>query len=264
MTTARSVQWAALVKETIMITMRAVIVIYIIVTLLFCIPSFGQQKDSLFQVSEGVLTNSMMTKIEILKKTKRNLYEDENYLVRGTCSGEWGGSIRFKNRRTGIEHSASATCPISVNRINDKYYITNSLAHLSGSCEVLEISHPDSMEVFKMPPPRKKKGKTIYHYVGDDESKSKKGTRTIIDRQRVLALGSFVLNGSLFHIVTRGNQTFIATIENEDFRKVKFITSEEVFTYDNGIIKMEGHLLLPIFRGYLDVFKNQIIILRKE
>lgn len=237
--------------------------IQLLVTLLFSTTSFAQHADSLFQVSKGPLTDTLMAKIETSKKTQTNLYEDESYLVRGTCSGEWGGSIRFKNKTTGVEYSASATCPISVNKIDGKYYITNSLSHMTGSCEVLEISRPDSMEVFQMPPPRKMKGKEPYWYVGDGESKSTRGTRKIIGRHRMLALGSFVWNDNLFHIINNRRQTFIAIIENEDFKKVKVITGDDVFTYDSEIIKMEEHILLRIAGGYLDVFKNKVVILKK-
>lgn len=237
----------------------------VIVTLLIPVASFAQNTDSLFEVSKGVLAPDVRTKIEKQKKTQLNLYEDGNYIVRATCSGEWGGSIWFKNKGTGIEYSASATCPVSVNKINDKYYVTNSLAHLSGSCEILEISQPDSMEIFQLPPPRKQKGKKVYRFVGDDESKSRQGTRKVIDSHSTLALGSFVLNGDLFHIITDDHETFVARIVNQKFEKVKFITSEQIFTYDDKIVTTEdGHIFLPISGGYLEVFENRIAILKNE
>lgn len=56
-------------------------------------------------------------------------FQDENYYARRACSGEWGGSIWFKNKRTGIEYSCSATCPVIINKIGEKYIVTNTLAH---------------------------------------------------------------------------------------------------------------------------------------
>jgi hypothetical protein len=73
------------------------ILIQIVVIILFIVPSFAQS-DSLFKVSEGVLTDSMRTAIKILQNKKSNLYEDENYVVRGTCSGEWGGTVILKSK----------------------------------------------------------------------------------------------------------------------------------------------------------------------
>ena len=235
----------------------------LLILLFIAPPLFAQEVDSIFQISERKLTDTLIAKLEVAKKARQNLFEDENYIVSGTCSGEWGGSIRFKNKKTGIEHSASATCPISVNKIEGTYYVTNSLAHLIGFCDILKISNPDSLEVFQMPPPVKKKGKRIYRYVGDDESKSTKGTKKIIDRHSLLALGSFLFHDTLFHIVTEGHATFLAVVENRDFRKVKLITKENVFTYDTEIIQMDEHLFIPIAGGYLDVFEDQICILKR-
>ena len=242
-------------------TMRATI--YLIWTFLLPTVSIGQTTD-LFKVSEGIITDSLRSQIEAWKKSKPTFYEDEVYLVSKTCSGEWGGTVKFKNKMTGIEYASSATCPISVNKISNIYYVTNSLGHLSGSCEVLEIRRPDSMKIFKIPPPRKIKGKKVF-YVGDDESNSTKGTKKLIGNYGMLILGSFLFRGNLFHIVRNDKETYIATIENEKFKSIKFLTNQNTFTYDNEIMKTkDGHLLIPISGGYLDIFNNEVTILRHQ
>lgn len=236
--------------------------VYLIWTLLVPTITVGQTAD-LFQVSNGIITDSLKIKIETWKKNKPTFYEDNDYLVTKTCSGEWGGTVKFKNKKTGIEYACSATCPVSINKIADKYYVTNSLGHLSGSCEVLEISQPDSMEIYKVSPPRKKKGKTLIKYAGDDESKSTKGTKKLVRNYGMLIMGSFLFNGDFFHVVSDDKETYIATIENGQLKSVKFITNADVFTYDTEIIKTEdGHLLIPISGGYIDIFKNNVKILK--
>ena len=231
--------------------------------ILFSISSCGQPSEAQFIVSEAVLTDELKQEIEVLKKRASLLYEDEDYSVRGTCSGEWGGSIWFKNKKTGIEYSSEATCPVSVNKLNGTYYVTASLGHMSGSCEVLEITQPDSMEVFRMPQPRKKHGKKTLYYVGDTESKSTRGIRKIVDKFDMLVLGSFVFQGELFHIVTDDNKTYVATIRGQEFSELKIITTENIFTYDQTVVRTsKRHLMIPIKGGYLDVFENQIVILK--
>lgn len=225
--------------------------------------SFAQNVNTIFEVSDGKLTDSLALKLKEINVQQKNLYEDEKYVVRGTCSGEWGGSVWFTNKITGIEHSSAATCPVSVNRIGTRYYVTASLAHLSGSCEILEILYPDSMAVFKMPAPRKKKGKREYRYVGDDESKSTTGIHPLITSYETLVLGSFIVDDQLLHIVTKNRETFIASIKDENFQKIASITSEDIFSYETKNIKVGTHLFIPIAVGYLEVAGSRVTILRR-
>jgi hypothetical protein len=220
------------------------------------------QIDSTFHVSRDTITDSLRATIESIKKSRRTFYEDERFLVSKTCSGEWGGTIKFTSKKNGVVYSCSATCPISIYKIDDKYYVTSSLGHMGGSCEVVEISDPELMEVYKIAPPRKVKGKKV-KYVGDDESKSTQGTKKLIDEYGKMILGSFLFNGQLFHVVRDRRETYIATIDTGKFKAIKFITNEDVFTYDRDIIKTNaGHMMIPISGGYLDIYENQIKILK--
>lgn len=62
----------------------------------------------------------------------------------------------LKNKRTGIEYSCPATCPVVVSKLNGEYYLTATLAYIS---EIIGIQNPDSMEVFNMLKLRRKKNK---------------------------------------------------------------------------------------------------------
>jgi hypothetical protein len=127
--------------------------IIIILTFTICSVSFGQTRK-LFEVNEVLIKDSTQFKTERdFIKRDTAFFEDETYLVRKTCSGEWGGTIWFKNKISGIEYSCEATCPVIVNKLNGKYYVTSTLAHMFGFSEVIEISRPDSMAVFKLPEP---------------------------------------------------------------------------------------------------------------
>jgi hypothetical protein len=150
-----------------------------------------------------------------------------------------------------------------VTKIGREYIVTSSLAHLIGSTEIIRISDPKSMDIFQLPPPRKKKGKMVFRYVGDDESKSKKGTETLLDSVGVLTLASFNLKKELFHVVTDFKQTYIAKIENKKFVVIEFICNGRTWTYDNDVITTEdGHVIITIQGGYIDIFDNQVTLLR--
>ena len=143
------------------------------------------------------------------------------------------------------------------------------MAHLSGFSEILEISYPDLMTVFKLPKPRSKKGKNIVRYVGDDESKSTEGTKKLVDSIGVLTLASFPYNGLLYHIVTDFKKTFLTKIENNKFVTVDTIFDKSIWTYNPEVfIKGDGHLIVFFknqeVEGVLEIHKNQITVRRKK
>jgi len=226
--------------------------------------SFGQT-TALFQVTEGSMTDSIRKEVE-RAKTNEAIFEDDDYIVTSTCSGEWGGTVKFKSKRKGVVYACEATCVVSVNKINGKYIVTSYLAHMSGLSELIEIADPAAMEIYKPVPPRPVKGVKgkFVRYVGDDESHSTQGTKPLIDdRLSIMILASFFFNGKLHHIVSDDHKTYIAKIENGKLVEVQRIVDIELWSYDSEIVTMpNGHMMVPIGDGYLDIFGDQIKILQ--
>lgn len=242
--------------------------ISIILLNLFQITCNGQTNKQ-FVIKKFIDSNRVLSMIKDVKVDKDNIFEDSVYIVSKSCSGEWGGTIKFKNKQTGIEYSAASTCPVVVNKLNNKYYITNTLAHMGGFSEILEISHPDSLEIFKLPKPRSKKGKTVIRYVGDDESKTTKGTRKLLDSIGILTLASFPYQEKLFHIVTNFEKTFLAKIENNKFVTIDAISDKDIRTYDPEVFKTKDNHFIVLFsnqdvKGYFDIFENKILVLTSK
>ena len=197
------------------------------------------------------------------------IYEDSLYTVSRSCSGEWGGTIKFKNRKTGIEYSAASTCPVIVNKLNGRYYVTNSLAHLRCFSEVLEITNPEKMSVFKLPKPRKKKGKFILRYIGDTESQSTKGTKRLVDTVGLMTLVSFPYRGQLYHVMTTYERTLLTTIVNNRLVTVDTVCDQPLWnSYPTILYTKDKHLDIYFedrqTKGYLEIFDNQIKIVRKK
>lgn len=237
-----------------------------ILVLLIYSSSFGQPQK-LFEVKEILITDTSMFKSESSFKKKDSVFfQDENYIVRTTCSGEWGGAIWFKNKTTGVEYSCGATCPVIVNKIDGKYIVTSSLSHMFGHSEVVEISNPESLAIFKRPKPRRKNGIRVY-FIGDVESKSKKGTVTLVDTIGILTIASFPFNGQLFHIITNHEETFIARIENKRFMIIDTISNERIEPKNHKVlITVDGHYIVFFghekVNGYLDIYDNKINLIR--
>lgn len=212
-----------------------------------------------FQITEISVENDSLS----LSRQTKAFYEDESYVVSRSCSGEFGGTIKFKNKQTGVERSCSAVCPVAVNKINDSYFVTNSLAHLAGSAEVVEIKNPETMETFTMPPPRKKKGKVEFRYVGDDESRSTKGSVKLADSIGMNILTSFVYGKELYHITTDFHKTYLSIIKDQKFATVGLVSNER-FRLSSESFYYNGSLLIPYKSdngsGRVEITDNRILI----
>jgi hypothetical protein len=196
-----------------------------------------------------------------------NFYEDDKYVVRTTCSGEWGGTVWFKNKKTGIERSCIASCPVVINKLDGKYFVTATLNHLVGFSQIIEIDNPESLTVFKLPKPRAVIGKRIIRAVGDDESNSTRGSKILLDTMKISILVSFPFNGELYHIITDYKKTYIAKIENKKFLTIDTISNKSIWTNDPEVIKtVDGHSIVLFHNertaGYLDIFNDKIILIR--
>jgi hypothetical protein len=238
-----------------------------ILTILFAANGFAQDKFIINEYSnKDGLPSVNKSKIRV---NKDHIFEDSVYIVSKTCRGEFGGTIKFTNKKTGIVYWAASTCPVVVNKLNGKYYVTNTLVHLSGFSQVIEIAHPDSMEVFQLPEPRSKNGKPIARYVGYDESMSTKGTRSLADTHTIIILASFPYNGQLYHILTDFKKTVLAKIENRQFVTIDTVSEKSLRTYKPEVfVTAENHRIVlfdnPDVKGHLDIFENRITVVRKN
>ncbi|MDT3404751.1 hypothetical protein [Mucilaginibacter terrae] len=226
--------------------------------------SFGQTQK-LFNIEEITLTDTIEQKrIANSLQEKPVLYEDDKYVVRRTCSGEWGGSVYFKNKLTKVERACSATCAIAILKNKAKYLVVSSLAHMSGFSSVVEIENPELLDVFKLPPPRKRVGKKQIRYVGDDESKSSKGTKVSVDTIGIEAIAAFVYQEQAYYIISGREGTFISKIESGKFIRITKIGNTNIWTYETMFKNTKGgfNVLFTGFKdkGYIDVTGNRIII----
>lgn len=192
---------------------------------------------------------------------KDYFFEDENFTVKTSCSGEFGGSLFFKDKKTSIVYECEAVCAIVINKIKDSYFVTASLAHMFGSTSIFEIRDPRSMKVYK--PSVHPAGGIVY--AGQDESVSTIGTRTLIDSTGVLASISFPYKDKLYHIIS-GKNISIAEVVDGKFRVVQELTEKSLWTYGNEVIKnANNHFIVQLGgpdgrKGYLDIFENRIKI----
>lgn len=127
------------------------------------------------------------------------IYEDERFVLTSTCSGEWGGSLYFRDKNTNQLYECQCTCAVNVQKNNGNYLVTASLAHMSGFANIFEIEDPLKLKKYDR---SYLKGKKII-YVGDDESKSNQGTKQLIDSIGVTIAASFSYNSKTYYLTEK-------------------------------------------------------------
>ncbi len=186
------------------------------------------------------------------------LFQDEKYEVWNSCSGEWGGTIYFKNKNNGEIRYAQSTCAVSVNKIGDKYYISNVSTHLYERSSILEIINPEKMELtLKLPP---------FHpeiITREYETQSNLGIKTIADSTGVSILTSFVYKDNLYSIIKnyKNDLITISKVENNKFKTIQTLDGLILNDSPHIVKESENHQKLYFQHpksGILDVKDNKI------
>lgn len=216
--------------------MKNIYIFLLLVLLISC-----RKESSVFKIEINYVDKNLVE--DELKQIKYFdppgfLYKDEKYEVWKSCSGEWGGTVYFKNKQTGIIHYAIATCPVSVNKIDGKYYVSNSLSHMIGFSDILEIADPEKMETTNKLP--------IFHpdiITREYEAKSHSGTKTLLDSSGISIATSFVYDKKLYSIISNrdASETTVSELKNNKFYSVAKLP-EKLFYSEPIIIKeSENH-----------------------
>lgn len=249
-----------------------------------------------FEIEEIFINDSSDFKsVADFEKLDTAFFQDENYYVRRTCSGEFGGSIWFRNKKTGIEYSCAATCPVIINKIENKYIVTTSLSHFHGFSSVFVIKDPDSMDIFEKPEQRRAVNKwgwkvrqwykwafrKVYYayHAGDLESKSIKGRTTLVDTIGVTILLSFPYKEQLYHIVSDSKALYLSQLENNALTTIDtiYVGLDNFHKVDNGIryiystngFKTKDNHYVVLFEnsglvGFLEIHDNKIKLTRYQ
>ncbi|WP_053404265.1 hypothetical protein [Persicobacter sp. CCB-QB2] len=203
-------------------------------TFLLSIFSFGVMGQHSFQISQLDLIDSLDCNFAMVSPSSdKAFYQDDKYIVRETCQGEWGGSIWFKNKHTGEETSAKANCPLILSKLNGKYLLTTTSFHMMGSSKVLEIV-PEEMSVFEKPKFNPETGYTP----SDLESQSDLGTHVLLDTAGITILLSFPYDNELYHIYSNQNKLFLGVIESKALRTIDTLNIDlkSFYRRENGVI----------------------------
>ncbi|MCX8525229.1 hypothetical protein OF897_15010 [Chryseobacterium formosus] len=232
----------------------------ILLFLLVLINCKKEQEPKVFEYTTETVDKNIVQELKQIKSWKPYglLFQDEKYEVWNSCSGEWGGTIYFKNKHNGEICHARSTCAVSVNKINGKYYISNTLAHLYESSSVLEITNPEKLELTSKLP--------LFHpeiLTREYEAETDLGTTRIADSTGVIILTSFSYKDKLYSVIKdiTDESLTISEIKNNKFKTVQ--TLDGLILNDSPQILKESENHQKIYfqnptSGVLDIKDNKI------
>lgn len=239
----------------------------LITFILTCCLNVSAQPGKLFDIEQTVISNRDYRKArKEIKRHSPHFFEDEHYLVRKTCMGEFGGTVFFKNKNTGIEHACGATCPVVVNKINGKYIVSNTLLHYSGFSEVILIDHPDSMPAIK-PELINGKRNLIVREPGNVKERTSAGIKQLAYTFNCILLASFPFEGQLYHITSDFEKAYVSKIENMRFVNIDTVCNESIRPWEPEVIQTADDHAVIFFKkgkskGYLDIAGNKIRLMK--
>lgn len=186
------------------------------------------------------------------------LYEDDTYSVSACCEGEFGGSLFFKHIESNKLYSCPATCPVSVVFMNESFIVTNSLAHGTGSTEIIEVKAPSSLYELTTDSPV---NECNWWY----DSEYERDLKPIFDSIGLFTMHGFKKSNKLYTINSTFNQTWLSVLNtNKIFKSTELLpaaswsynpevqkTNNGFFyyfknPYNSGFIEMRGDTILGV------------------
>ena len=221
---------------------------------------FFRREDSIYVINQsdvcysiGDIDNDEWNKS---KPVNNILFENQEFEVFGTCSGEFGGSILFLDKKNDTIYSSLSICPMVVNQIENSFYITNYMGHMGGFSGVLKIDDPRKISA-------RHKDSTYNTPFG--ETFTTEGTEFLFDTIGFFIPTSFNLNGKLVHYYSTEDASFIGELENQTMKQL-YQFEKPIYPFYQGTLT-DGSQLLNFYspsdslNGFMHI-KNTSIKLR--
>lgn len=210
-------------------------------------------------------------KWQLLTKNQKHepFFEDEKFSVTSCCVGEFGGAVFFTDKKNKRVYSCPATCATIINKVGGIYFVTNTLAHMDGSTEILKIEDPTKL--YELTADSLKNHCNWWtqfvtyedHFAG--MKKFEIGTQKILDTIGILTMTSFVFNDQLYHINSDRKKTFISKIQGDTLLLIDSIFNKRLWSYEPENRKY-GKMQLHAFNnretsGFLTINSDTISII---
>ena len=157
-------------------------------------------------------------------------YADKNYIFFSSCSGEFGGILFVYKKKNKVTKAIVTTCPSSVTRINDTYYVNSYLGHMMGSCSLFEINDIDRLTTVSDTLHTKDYGWSHFYKSINDTTKNAKEYLNLIFRSYgdTVFRASFNFKNQLLSIVDLGRISVIGNLQGNKITILKELPPMDV------------------------------------
>ncbi|WP_099292545.1 hypothetical protein [Butyricimonas sp. Marseille-P3923] len=174
------------------------------------------QNDSIIAINEFyktmLLFNQNNFKWELVKPFTFPIYEDKDYRVTTSVSGEFGGTVFFRDKATGLRYEGWTNYTTIVNKMNGKYYITYFMPHGNGASAVIEIPNPRKMLLSDT-----NRNEQSYNM---NETNSRQGMNTLFYWDNPVPVASFIHKNKLLHMCFYQNSTCFTEFRDNKLHKI--------------------------------------------
>ncbi|PCJ30865.1 MAG: hypothetical protein COA99_17700 [Moraxellaceae bacterium] len=198
------------------------------------------------------------------------IYEDEDYIVRSCCSGEFGGAVFFTNKKTKKVYSCEATCLASIEKVKDVYYLASCLPHGDGRSSIITIDDPSKLfEIKEENQLNDCSWYDIYSEDWDDLSINHpkgfdNGYKDIIDTIDLLILGMLTYENHPYFIYSNFDESYIGYLDDNQLKTIDTIYKKPMWYGAVRDIKHNQNLFAirnRIMKGMLIIKDNRIKII---
>ncbi|MBP6025393.1 hypothetical protein [Ferruginibacter sp.] len=195
----------------------------------------SETKD--FRPKEFQLTSDFKLK----KLTSRTSYEkpafygqvfleDSTYQIYGCCAGEFGGSLFFYNKNDKRLHFYPSGCVDQVIFYHDSYYVFENLYNanyirIKYPQELIELKYKDRLFGCNWWPGVD----TLKKFYSENLDSTFKGLFKYKSNWRENSLNSFLLNDTLFTIVSADSATYLAMHQGDSLKKVQKLLDQKIW-----------------------------------
>ena len=150
-------------------------------------------------------------------------YSDDQYLVYGYCAGEFGGALMFqdKDSKDSIYYLQS-TCPVMIDKREDGYYVTASLAHMVGFGKVQYLKTPRELVCVHLDSLSTKwESRMFPNLTGHELWKQLENQGTVLIDTTGLTFSMFFQNNNENYLIFSDNQnTYLGRLADEKLHTI--------------------------------------------
>jgi len=195
------------------------------------------------------------------------IFQDKDYFISKTCSGEWGGTIYFTDRKTFKTYEGECTCAVDVIKKDGYYNIAASLAHMSGFTTIFNIKNPRALKLHAIKKTNNSSKPLKIAARGSVESNSIRGMEKLADTIGGICVGSFKYKSTILYVVEYDSfknppSVWIDTIQKNKFVHLVNLTHFGILETGYDIFSNNGTIISPFdnkdFSGFIYIADNKM------